>query len=69
MIGLLNLRDGVVHYVDRRVEPARELALDRVDVSAADVTLDRPIDVVASATLAGAAPREGRADGQRRPAR
>lgn len=56
VIGLLNLRDGVVHYVDRRVEPARELALDHVDVSAADVTLDRPIDVVASATLPGAAP-------------
>jgi AsmA protein len=56
VIGLLNLRDGAVHYVDRRVEPARELALERVDVSASDVTLDRPIDVVARATLPGAAP-------------
>jgi hypothetical protein len=44
-----------VHYVDRRVEPARELTLERVDVRRRrDPRL--PIDVVASATLPGAAP-------------
>jgi AsmA protein len=55
VIGLLNLRDGAVHYVDRRVEPTRELRLERVGVSGSDVTLDRPIEVTATAALPGSA--------------
>jgi AsmA protein len=53
LVGLLDVRDGVVRYVDRRVEPARELALEGVDVAASDVTIDRPIALVATAALAG----------------
>src|SRR5262249_25439970 len=56
VIGLLDLRDGVVRYVDRRVEPARELALEHVDISGSDVRLDRPTAFVATASLAGPAP-------------
>ena len=55
MIGLLDLRDGVVRYADRRVEPARELVLERVGVSGSDVRLDRPIALVARASLSGTA--------------
>src|SRR5262249_5101056 len=56
VIGLLDLRDGVVRYVDRRVEPARELALEHVDISGSEVRLDRPTALVATASLAGPAP-------------
>jgi AsmA protein len=53
LVGLLNLRDGAVRYVDRRAEPARELMLEGIDVAASNVTLDRPIALVATATLPG----------------
>src|SRR5262249_11650475 len=53
LVGLLDVRDGAVRYVDRRGEPARELALARVDVAAADVPLHRRIGFVATAALPG----------------
>jgi AsmA protein len=53
LVGLLNLRDGAVRYVDRRAEPAREITLEGVDVAASNVTLDRPIALIATATLPG----------------
>src|SRR5262249_19972282 len=56
VIGLIDLHDGVVRYADRRVEPGRELVLERVDIAGSDVRLERPITLVATAALAGSAP-------------
>jgi AsmA protein len=51
VLALLQVRDGAVHYSDRRSPEPRELTLRDVDVSAADASLTRPIAVRASAAL------------------
>jgi hypothetical protein len=51
VLALLQVRDGAVHYSDRRSSEPRELALGHVDVSASDASLTRPIAVRASAAL------------------
>jgi AsmA protein len=51
VLALLQVRDGAVHYSDRRSAEPRELTLRHLDVSAADASLTRPIAVRASAAL------------------
>ncbi len=54
LVGLADVRDGEVRYLDRRHEPARELVARHVSASASDVTAGRPIGVTLRAALFGA---------------
>jgi hypothetical protein len=51
VLALLHVRDGAVHYTDRRSTESRELTLRDVDVSVSDASLTRPIALRASAAL------------------
>ena len=54
LIGLADMSDGEVRYVDRRREPALELVARQVQASASDVTAGRPVRLGLQAALFGA---------------
>jgi uncharacterized protein involved in outer membrane biogenesis len=54
LVGLADVRDGEVRYLDRRREPALELVARHVAASLSDVAADRPIGVALRAALFGA---------------
>jgi hypothetical protein len=53
LVALADVRDGTVHYLDRRGDPARELAVERLQLSAADVRPGKPIAVQLRAAVLG----------------
>ena len=42
-IAYLSVENGTVHFVDRTGEPARRADVSRIDFSASDVSMDRPL--------------------------
>src|SRR5262249_44583817 len=51
VLALLEVRDGEVRYLDRRGAQPLELTLHRLDASASDASLTRPITLRAAAAL------------------
>lgn len=64
LIGLADVRDGEIRVLDRRREPAVELVVHQLDVSASDVVPDSPIAVTARAAVLGAAAANLEVEGQ-----
>lgn len=63
IVGLLDLRDGELRWVDRRVQPPAELALHALHVEAEDLSVVRPVAFTVEARLLDAAERNLRAEG------
>jgi hypothetical protein len=53
LVSLLHIRDGHLRFVDKTTSPAREMVVDKLDFSAADVSLDKPISVDIAAAVLG----------------
>jgi uncharacterized protein involved in outer membrane biogenesis len=57
VIGLLDVRNGELRWIDRRVEPPTEIALHDLHVAAEDLSARTPADLTIEGRLAGAARR------------
>jgi len=63
LVSLLNAENGRIRCVDRTTPKAAELVIDRLDVSASDLSLDRPVSIEAAAAILGSAEQNLRVDG------
>lgn len=53
VLSKLNIRSARIRYVDRRVTPASEIVVDRLDLAASDLGSNRPAKIAVSASLFG----------------
>ncbi len=51
VLALLEVRDGEIHYLDRRAPQPQELTVRQLEVSASDASLTHPVTVQAAAAL------------------
>jgi uncharacterized protein involved in outer membrane biogenesis len=63
LVSSLRISDGRMQFTDRSASPASELSVDRLDFSASDVGLDRPIQLELKAAVLGVAEQNVRAEG------
>ncbi len=54
LLGLLEIQDGEVRFVDRTTRPPRELVASRLDLAASDLSLEAPIGIRLDAAVLGA---------------